>query len=270
MFRADFHTHTCYDHGRHTPSQMAAEAARLGMTALGLVGHARMTLPCDYAMTADGERRFVAEAAALKAQYAGKLDIFCGIELDFYSQPVDQPYDYRIGSVHYLRCADRIVSVDSCAEDLLGLARQHFHGSFRPLVRLYYQTMAQIVAATDCDIIGHFDLITKFLERRPLFDPDDPTCRRAALESLEALLPYERLFEINTGAISRGFRTAPYPAPFLLQYIRQHGGRILLSSDAHEASALLHRFGESAELARVCGFRTVWMLTPNGFQEIPL
>lgn len=266
---SDFHVHTTYDHGHHSPAQMAAAAACCNMAALGLVGHSRTKIPCHYAMTSEGERQFFAECAALKAQYAGRMDIFCGVELDYYAAPVDLPYDYRIGSVHYLDCGDgRFLSVDSSAEDLMAYARQN--GGFLPLVRQYYEAVAQIVAVTDCDIIAHFDLISKFNETHDLFPEEDPAFRRAALEAVDALLPYDRFFEINTGAISRGFRTTPYPAPFLLRYIRQHGGRILLSSDAHATGGLLCRFEESAQLARDCGFRTVWTLTPDGFKEIPL
>ena len=47
------------------------------------------------------------------------MDIFCGIELDYYSMPVNQPYDYRIGSVHYLPCGEGYLSVVSNAETLL-------------------------------------------------------------------------------------------------------------------------------------------------------
>lgn len=269
MVISDFHVHTNYDHGHHAPAQMAAEAAHRGMSALGLVGHSRTQIPCHYAMSAEGERQFFDECTALKARYAGQMDIFCGIEMDYYSADVDLPYDYRIGSVHYLDCGDgHFLSVDSSAEELRTYADQH--GGFLPLVRQYYETVAQIVSVTDCDIIAHLDLITKFNETHHLFSPEDPAFHRAALEAVDALLAYDRLFEINTGAISRGFRTTPYPAPFLLRHICQHGGRILLSSDAHDASTLLFQFEESAQLARACGFSSVWTLTPRGFEEIPL
>ena len=129
---------------------------------------------------------------------------------------------------------------------------------------------ASTVSVTDCDIIAHFDLVTKFNEPLPLFSPEDPAFRRVALDAVDALLPYDRLFEINTGAISRGYRVTPYPAPFLLKHIAQRGGRILLSSDAHDISGLLFQFDQSAQLARSCGFSTVWTLTTSGFVEIPL
>ena len=88
--------------------------------------------------------------------------------------------------------------------------------------------------------------------------------------NVDALLPFGPIFEINTGAISRGYRTAPYPAPFILRRIHEGGGRICLSSDAHDTAHLLCGFEAAAQLARSCGFRSAWTLSGDGFVEIPL
>ena len=270
MLPADFHTHTCYDHARGTPAEMAAEALRMGMRALGIVGHARMEFFCDYAMTPEGEQRFFAEMQALKARYAGQLDLFCGIELDYYSLPAELPYDYRIGSVHYVKSEGHVISVDSDPAELVEDVRRFCGGDFKRLYQIYYETVAGIVEKTGADVIGHIDLISKFNEEGQLFSMEDPAYRRAALDAVDALLKKDCLFEINSGAISRGCRTTPYPLPWILKEIHDRGGRILLSSDAHEVGTMLFRFEDSAELARAAGFRTVWTLTKEGFREQPL
>ena len=48
MIFSDFHVHTAHDHGRAMPAEMAAEAARMNMKALGMVGHAQMEFECEY------------------------------------------------------------------------------------------------------------------------------------------------------------------------------------------------------------------------------
>ena len=58
------------------------------------------------------------------------------------------------------------------------------------------------------------------------------------------LLPSGVPFEINTGAMSRGWRTSPYPAKPIRDYIRAHGGRLILSSDSHKADTLLYAFDQ--------------------------
>ena len=267
MIRADFHTHTNRDHARGTPAEMAAEAARMGMTALGMVGHAQMEFFCDYAMTPEGERSFFSEVSELKTRYAGQMDVFCGIELDYYSLPAALPYDYRIGSVHYIKSEGHVISVDSDPEELAEDVRRYCGGDFRRLYQIYYETVADILNRTDADIVGHIDLISKFNETGQLFSMEDPAYRCAALDAVDALLARDRLFEINTGAISRGCRTTPYPAPWILKEIHDRGGRIILSSDAHETGTMLFQFDKSEEFAKSVGYKTAWVLTEDGFQE---
>ena len=270
MIHSDFHVHTHHDHGQGSPAAIVREALRYGIPALGLVGHGRMRFACDYAMTPASEAALFSEVSALKDEYAGQIDLFCGVELDYYSLPADLPYDYRIGSVHYVLHDGRPISVDSDPRELCDAVQQCYGGVWKQLYEAYYQTVASVADQTGADIIGHFDLITKFNETGVLFSPDDPAYRRAALEALEVLIRKDCLFEINTGAISRGYRTTPYPARWLLQAIHDQGGRIILSSDAHTPATLLYQFRQSAELAADCGFRSAWVLTREGFQEQPL
>ena len=270
MIRCDLHVHTDRDHGRHSAADMAAQAVRQGLQTLGLVGHAAMQFPCSYAMTLPNEAAFFAETARLKQTLAGKLALFCGIELDYYSLPAAYPYDYRLGSVHYVRPGGHIVSVDSDPLDLEQDVAEHFGGDWLNLCRLYYETVADLGPTLHPDIVAHFDLVTKFNEGDRFFSTEDPRYRRLALDAVDALLPLDPIFEINTGAISRGYRTAPYPALFILRRIREGGGRICLSSDAHDTAHLLCGFDAAAQLAKSCGFDSAWTLGQGGFVEIPL
>lgn len=270
MIRCDLHVHTDRDHGRHSAADMAAQAARQGLHTLGLVGHAAMQFPCDYAMTPENEALFFAETAQLKQSYAQQLSVFCGIELDYYSQSAVYPYDYRLGSVHYVRHGGQFLSVDSDPQELVHAVQSHWDGDWLELCRLYYETVADLGPTLRPDIVAHFDLITKFNEGDRLFSTEDRRYRKLALDAVDALLPFGPIFEINTGAISRGYRTAPYPAPFILRRIHEGGGRICLSSDAHDTAHLLCGFDAAAQLARSCGFRSAWTLSGDGFVETPL
>ena len=270
MIPCDLHVHTSRDHGHSSAAEMAAAAAAAGVQTLGLVGHANTIFPCHYAMTEENEAAFLAETDALRRRYTGHLAIFRGIELDWFSPLTDKPYDYRIGSVHYVDCGGEILSVDSDPNDLIAGAARYFGGDWQALCRRYYETVAALGARFSPHIVGHIDLITKFNEGDCLFSTEDRRYRHAAMEAVDILLPGDPLFEINTGAISRRCRTTPYPAPFLLQHIRQRGGRILLSSDAHHKDHLRFGFDAAVELAKSCGFRTAWLLTPDGWQETPL
>lgn len=80
------------------------------------------------------------------------------------------------------------------------------------------------------------------------------------------LIAAGKIFEINTGAMSRGYRSEPYPHAILLQYIHDHGGKACITSDCHARQNLDCGFDIARARARAAGFDTVMVLTDNGFE----
>jgi histidinol-phosphatase (PHP family) len=119
----------------------------------------------------------------------------------------------------------------------------------------YYKNVAKIYEDTRCDIIGHFDLITKYIETDPLFSETDTRYIKARNEALEALLCTPAVFEVNTGAISRGYRTTPYPNPRVLERIKAAGKPIVVNSDSHKADTVDFLVNENAERLTAEGFK---------------
>ena len=129
----------------------------------------------------------------------------------------------------------------------------------------YYSIVGDVLRKTNANIIGHFDLITKFNERSYRFDEENPRYKNAVTDAIDALLPYGRPFEVNTGAISRGYRTTPYPSVRQLEYINSKGGVVILSSDSHRADTLNFAFEDALRSVRSAGFSAERILTsPRG------
>ena len=82
------------------------------------------------------------------------------------------------------------------------------------------------------------------IEQDPAFDTNHPRYIKAWQKAADELLKTGKPFEVNTGAISRGYRTAPYPAKEIRNYIREHGGKLIMSSDAHAKENIAFRFDE--------------------------
>jgi histidinol-phosphatase (PHP family) len=68
-----------------------------------------------------------------------------------------------------------------------------------------------------------------------------------AIEALAGKIPY---FEVNTGAIARGYRTTPYPMPFIIKEFQRRGFGVVLTSDCHNVAFLDCWFEEAAELLK--------------------
>ena len=242
MMCSDFHVHTTFSDGKHTPEEMILSAIEKGMTAIGFSDHSYTPFDESYCIAKEKQTQYYHEVRSLRETYKGRIAVFCGIEQDFYSEAPTLPYDYSIGSVHYLKLGEEYVPVDENADILMKAAKTYFDGDMYALAEEYFKTVAQVIEKTNADIIGHFDLITKFNEGFVLFDETAPRYRKAASEALQCLLQSGRPFEINTGAMSRGYRTTPYPAKEWIDIILKSSGKLILSSDSHAKETLCYQF----------------------------
>lgn len=248
MSRFDLHTHTTFSDGQNTPEEMVQAAIAQGLDTIGISDHSHTFFDESYCMPQGRIEEYRQTLQTLKEKYAGQIRVLCGIEQDVYSAAPTDGYDYVIGSVHYLHVHGQYIPVDETPELLLSAAKEHFGGDFYRLCRCYFETVSQIPEKTGASIIGHFDLIQKFNEGDRLFDSKDSRYIEAAQSSALELLRTGTLFEINTGAISRGYRTAAYPAPEIQALLQKNGAHFIPSSDSHRADTLCFGFEEPFDI----------------------
>jgi histidinol-phosphatase (PHP family) len=269
MIKANFHTHTTYCDGKNTPEEMVQAAIALGMTAIGFSGHSHSVTE-TYGMDPKTIVQYRADILALKEKYAGQIDILLGLEQDSLCSAPDYNYDYLIGAVHAFFKDGHYICVDEAERTMLHNVEAYYGGDFYAYAEHYYQVLTETVLKYDPTFIAHFDLVTKFNEGGKHFDESHPRYRKAALDALHTLIKAGKPFEINTGAISRGYRVTPYPAPFILQEIHDLGGKIILSGDTHACDGLLCEYEQATQLAKKCGFKTAMVITKDGLTEAPL
>lgn len=262
------HTHTVFCDGTGTPAQMAEAAFRAGCSAIGFSGHAPLAEQ-SWTMREEEIASYRSQVLEQRRRWAGKMDVYLGLEQDFFSPPTVGEWDYLIGSVHGVPAEGALRWVDESEEAFRRLLCL-FGGDAMALAKAYYRLTAQVVQQTGCQIVGHFDLLTKFNEEDRLFDTSARAYRHAALEALDAVLEQDAILEVNTGAVSRGYRALPYPAPFLLRAIAQRGGRITLTADSHSPETIVFGYRQALEILQACGFSSLWYLSPEGFREGPL
>ena len=227
---ANFHTHTTFCDGKSTPEEVVLSAINLGFSTIGFSGHGYTPFDLRYCMKdSDG---YLSELARLREKYRGRIRILSGIEEDAFA-PVDRSrFDYVIGSSHYLRDGDRYLPIDS-GHDLFLDCLRACRGDVLTLADNYYGSFCRYLEVRKPDIIGHFDLVVKMNETLHFVDEDSPEYRRCAIEAAERLAGKIGLFELNTGAVARGFHRIPYPAPFILKELRRLGFGAVISSDCH-------------------------------------
>ena len=186
-----------------------------------------------------------------------KIKIFLGLEAEMHSFPEldTEGYDYLIGSCHFFEIEGEKVSCDRRAEVIKEVIDTYFGGDIYALIEAYYERVGQIVQLTGANIIGHFDLITKFQEQTPLVDETHPRYIAAWKKAVDAILPHCQLFEINTGAVSSGLREL-HPLTDIIKRYKELGGEIItIGSDAHKPENICGYFNRAEEVLKECGFK---------------
>lgn len=268
--KQNLHTHTMYCDASDTPEQMVEAAITKGFDSIGFSGHSYMTYASWVPQDRTGE--YKEHINRLKKQYADRIKIYLGLEVDMYSGPETDltGYDYLIGAVHEIKCGEQFFSVDESATTVRKVVEQYFGGDGLAFAKKYYETLACLPEYGTFDILAHFDLITKYRNSVSLFDEESKEYRRYAVEAAQALAGKIPFFEVNTGAIARGYRTTPYPAPFIIKELRDLGFGAVITSDCHDCAKLDCNYDEAAELLRLCGFKERFVLTDDGFVPVTL
>ncbi len=82
MIKADFHTHTTYCDGKHSPREMVEAACQRGFTDLGISGHGLSVGEPGFGMSQADLDQYKQELYTLRQEYAGRIHLYIGIEVD--------------------------------------------------------------------------------------------------------------------------------------------------------------------------------------------
>ncbi len=271
IYPQNLHTHGPLCDGRNEYEDVIKKAIDLGLTSLGFSGHSYTSFDSSCCMTVENTEVYKKHIAYLKEKYSGIIDIFCGIEFDLYSEDDPTAYDYVIGDVHYIKQGNEYLIIDYSDPQMhMDVVNNYYGGNGLKCAKAYYETAAELPKLQKCDIVGHFDIITKHCDRLKLFDESSPEYQRYALDAVTAVAEKIKVFEINVSAIARGYRSVPYPATFILKRIRELGCGIVISSDCHDISYLNTNFDVGVDLAKACGFDEVLVFNGKGFDGIKI
>lgn len=264
----DYHMHTplCH-HALGEPSEYLAAARRKGLLEIGFADHYPLGLlgmvPENGVSMSPAELPgYIREIGALgaaestvKVKLGVEVDYLPGKEGDLARQLGGAPFDFVIGSVHFIDDWDFTHPRHA----------DHYESAALPQIyRRYFELIWQACAAGLFDIIGHIDVIKKFGHR--LSDSEmEPYWERTAC----ALKENDLCFELNTAG-----KAAPagefYPARRLLELCHARGVPVTLGSDAHDPGQVGRYFEGALALLRQVGYRELAIFSKRRRSFIPL
>lgn len=251
MMRGNLHTHSTYCDGKSTLEETVQSAIEKGFSYIGFSGHENIYFDGRYCMSLEGQEEYRKVVNSFKEKYKDKILVLCGLESDIVAKHDDYNYDYVISSTHYIKAGDGFMDVDESKAKQNECIDLYYGGDPYAYAEEYYKTVAKLRG----DIIGHFDLLTKFDRNNDIFNPKEERYKKAALSALDELLEAKQVFEVNTGAMSRGYKDAPYPDRWILEEIKKRDGRVLITSDCHHADNLDYGYELTEKILTEIGFK---------------
>ncbi|MEW6155942.1 MAG: histidinol-phosphatase HisJ family protein [Verrucomicrobiota bacterium] len=246
---ADYHMHTpLCRHAIGEPTEYAAHALRVGLTEIGMSDHNPM-IRDDY----DDWHMQIAELDAYveKVRKAQRdhptLSIKLSLEVDYLPGHEDwirelagrHPWDYLIGSVHYVTDEWDLDNPKKIAE---WERRQAID-----VWTAYFERLTQAAESRLFEIIGHADLPKKFC-----FYPKED-CTHLFEQFLKSARASGCAIELNTAGLRKDCKEI-YPSPSILQLAQRLGVPITFGSDAHAPGEVGMDFQRAVDLARATGY----------------
>jgi len=246
----DYHMHTpLCRHATGEAGDYARRALAVGLTEIGFSDHAPM--PRDdfdnWRMRAGQLDEYVARVRQAQKDFP-QLTIRLALEVDYLPGHEDwirglaarHPWDYLIGSVHY-------VSDSWAIDDPRKLSEWKQRDAFE-VWSAYFGWLTKAAETGFFEIIGHADLPKKFGHR------PDRSCAPLYEKFLDAAKRNHCAIELNTAGLRKDCREI-YPSREILALAFQKGVAITFGSDAHAPEEVGMNFAEAIRLARDVGYR---------------
>ena len=247
---ADYHMHTpLCGHAVGEPSKYVEHAINVGLKEMGFSDHAPLVshrdpkitmnfsqLPQYHQMIEDVQKKF---ASQISIKIALEADFIPGYEAETKKILSSYPYDYVIGSVHFIK---------KWGFDDPAQRSQWDTKDINAAYHDYYDLLRQSAKSSMFDIMGHVDLVKKFGNRATEDMTDEVrTTAKVFKESGVAI-------EINTAGLRKPCREM-YPALACLKIYCAAGVPLAFGSDAHDPLDVGKDFSKAVDLAKTAGYQ---------------
>jgi len=272
----DCHVHAGYSHPvplQKNPEQYIIQAIENSLSTIGFTEHAPLPIgfidPAgDSAMTQESLIEYQEEIQRLQSKYKDDITLLISLEIDYiegskeyYSRLLEEfPYDYCIGSVHFLENKNAIAGAIGQVTPYWGFdfSAEYFHHgvegrNIQEIVKEYYNKVEKLLEWDFVNVVGHLDLIKKYNKDNMYFSKSDQWYQRLLEAVLQKVRKSEKVLDVNTAGIRKECREC-YPASFILQKAHALDISISLGSDAHFPQEVANGFNQTRTTLHEIGY----------------
>jgi len=245
----DYHIHTKFSPDAvGNITDCIREAENKSIDEIGFSEHVILHYERGYPYRSpDAMENYVEEFFEVKSN--SMIPIKLGAEIDFFPKDAEKiedfiqkyPFDYVIGSVHYLGSW----SFDSPLQ--IG---EYFKRDISEVYEDYFNTVRELCQSKLFDILGHADIIKIFGFK------SNRNLNAILKETAETIARSDMCVEINTSGLIKPCAEI-YPSKQFLTLLKKNQVPITLGSDAHKPCDVGRRFDEAKKLIQEVGYEQV-------------
>lgn len=281
MQLSNYHSHCTFCDGRSTPEDFVKFAISHGFRAYGFSSHSPLPFETFWNMSKDDMPEYLEEINRLKEKYAGQLEIYTSLEIDYLDETYNPsiayfqelPLDYRIGSIHFLPLSehlseDNMVCIDGAFADYKDSVDRYFEGKISKLVTRYFDSTLQMIEAGGIDIVGHMDKIYMNGHKCEGFSFDADWYQKPFKAVLDLIAQKGLMVEVNTKNLIK--KQQIFPRKEYLGLLKDMNIPVMVNSDCHYPDLVNDGRTEAFEILKEIGFRTTRELIKGNWQDVAI
>ena len=281
MQLSNYHSHCTFCDGRSMPEDFVKFAISHGFRAYGFSSHSPLPFDTFWNMSKDDMPEYLAEINRLKEKYAGRLEIYTSLEMDYLDETYNPsiayfqelPLDYRIGSIHFLPLSehlseDNMVCIDGAFADYKNSVDRYFEGKISKLVARYFDSTLKMVEAGGIDIVGHMDKIYMNGHKCEGFSFDADWYQKPFKAALDLIAQKGLMVEINTKNLIK--KQQIFPRKEYLGLLKDMNIPVMVNSDCHYPDLVNDGRSEAFKILKEIGFRTTRELIKGNWQDVAI
>ncbi|PAF53867.1 histidinol phosphate phosphatase [Helicobacter sp. 13S00482-2] len=246
--RIDLHNHTILcNHAQGSVDEYITKAIELGVDVYGFSCHSPMDFDSKYRMKSEELVTYSQMISNAQNKYQDKILILMGLEVDFIcnrenlieKRILEYPFDYLIGSVHFL---------DEWGFDNPEFMAEYAKRNLEECWEKYLKAIAKMAQSNLFQIVGHFDLL-KIFNHSP-----NQKLYQNIQKTLENIRDNKMVLEINASGFHKPIKEQ-YPSIEILKIAKKMEIPITFGSDAHSVDQVGFGYEECLKIAKNIGYK---------------
>lgn len=273
-----YHSHCTFCDGKAPAEEFVKAAIDAGFHSYGISSHSPLPFETRWSLSKANLEAYLQEIERLKKLYAGQIELYVGLEIDYLNDDwgpssdyfQQMPLDYRIGSVHLVTNGEtgEMMDMDGNFDDFRENFRKVYYDDLKHLVWDYFRSSARMVELGGFDFVAHPDKISM---NGSLVDStliEQEWYNELLREYFQLIAEKGVMVEVNTKAYTK--KGLMFPNVKYFKWLKELDIPVMVNSDAH----LPQLVNDNRELAfrwlREAGIKSTMRLHHGAWEEVPL